>query len=58
MMRVPMRFATLVLATATDMKRMALAVVRLNRTSVRRNFQNAGTVGTRPTRPLTEAKSK
>jgi hypothetical protein len=50
---VPIRLATLVFAHAIEMSRMTLAVVRLNSTSVRINFQKATTVGTRPTRPYT-----
>lgn len=50
---VPAKFATLVLSHATAMSSTALAVVRLNSTSVSRNFQNAATVGTKPTRPYT-----
>lgn len=50
---VPIRLATLVFAHAIEMSKMTLAVVRLKSTSVRMNFQNAGTVGTKPTRPYT-----
>jgi len=49
--RVPTKLATLVLANDIDSKRITLAVVKLNSTSVNMNFQKAGTVGTRPTRP-------
>ena len=48
---VPIRLATLVFAHAIEMSKMTLAVVKLNSTSVRINFQKAGTVGTKPTRP-------
>lgn len=51
MTKVPTRLATLVLANAMDNHRTTLAVVRLNKTSVRINFQNPATVATRPTRP-------
>ena len=47
---VPTKLATLTLANAMDNSRMMLAVVRLKRISVSMNFQNAGAVGTRPTR--------
>ena len=50
---VPIKLATLVFAHAIEMSKMTLAVVRLNRTSVRINFQKATTVGTKPTRPYT-----
>ena len=50
---VPIRLATLVFAHAIEISKMTLAVVRLNSTSVRINFQKAGTVGTKPTRPYT-----
>jgi hypothetical protein len=49
--KVPTKLATLELANAIDNRRITLAVVRLNSTSVNMNFQKAGTVGTRPTRP-------
>ena len=49
MTSVPTRLATLVLANATEMRRTALAVARLNRTRTRRNFQNVATSGTSPT---------
>lgn len=48
---VPTKLATLMLAKAIDSHSTTLAVVRLNSTSVSINFQNPGTVGTRPTRP-------
>jgi hypothetical protein len=51
MIKVPTKPATLVLENATDINNTTLAVVRLNKTNVRRNFQNAGTLGTRPTIP-------
>lgn len=51
MTRVPTKLATLVLANAIDSRRITLAVVKLNSTRVKMNFQKAGTVGTRPTRP-------
>jgi hypothetical protein len=51
MTSVPMRFATLVPSQAIEMSRITLAVVRLKSTSTSMNFQNAVTVGTRPTRP-------
>ena len=51
MIRVPTRLATLVLAKAMDNRRMTLAVVKLNNTSTRMNFQNVDTSGTSPIRP-------
>jgi hypothetical protein len=51
MTKVPTKLATLELANVIDNRRITLAVVRLNSTSVNMNFQKAGTVGTRPTRP-------
>jgi len=51
MINVPTRLATLVLANAIDNNNTTDAVVRLNRTSIRINFQNAATVGTRPANP-------
>jgi hypothetical protein len=48
--KVPTKLATLILANAMDKKSTTLAVVRLNNTSVSKNFQNAVTVGTSPTR--------
>lgn len=50
---VPIRLATLVFAHAIEMSRMTLAVVKLNSTRVRINFQKAATVGTKPTSPYT-----
>jgi hypothetical protein len=50
---VPIRLATPVSAHAIDISKITLAVVRLNNTRVRMNFQKAGTVGTKPTRPYT-----
>ena len=50
---VPIRLATPVSAHAIEISKMTLAVVRLNSTRVRMNFQKAGTVGTKPTRPYT-----
>lgn len=47
--KVPTKLATLMLANAIESHNTTLAVVRLNKTSVSMNFQNAGTVGTRPT---------
>jgi hypothetical protein len=47
--RVPTKLATLILAKAIDRSSTTLAVVRLKRTRVSRNFQNPGTVGTSPT---------
>lgn len=55
MTSVPTRLATPVFATTTEIKSTTLAVVRLKRTKVNRNFQKAGTVGTRPTSPLVKA---
>jgi hypothetical protein len=55
MTSVPTRLATLTLANAMERSNTTLAVVRLKRTRVRRNFQNAATVGTSPTRPYTIA---
>lgn len=49
MTRVPTKLATSMLLKAIESRRTTLAVVRLNNTSVRRNFQNPATVGTRPT---------
>ena len=46
---VPTRFATLVLANATEISNTALAVTRLNRTNMSRNFQKVVTSGTSPT---------
>jgi hypothetical protein len=40
MISVPTRLATLTLANAMESQSTTLAVVRLNRTSARRNFQN------------------
>lgn len=51
MTNVPTKFPTLVLSHATEMSKTTLAVVRLNSTSTKRNFQNVDTEGTRPTRP-------
>ena len=51
MINVPTRLATLTLAKAIESQSIAVAVVKLNRTRVRINFQNAVTVGTRPTSP-------
>ena len=51
MISVPTRLATLVLANAMDKHKTMLAVVRLNSTSVRMNFQKMTTEGTRPTKP-------
>ena len=51
MTKVPTRFATLLLSQAMEMSKITLALVRLKRTRVRRNFQNAATVGTNPTSP-------
>jgi hypothetical protein len=53
MTKVPTKLATLELANAIDNRRITLAVVKLNNTSVNMNFQKAGTVGTRPTSPYT-----
>lgn len=53
MTNVPTKFPTLVLSQATEMSKTTLAVVRLNSTSTKRNFQNVDTDGTRPTRPYT-----
>lgn len=53
MTSVPTRLATLVLSKAIDSKRTTLAVVKLNSTSVSRNFQNVVTSGTKPTRLYT-----
>ena len=53
MIKVPTKLATLMLLNAIDNKRMTLAVVRLNNTSVSMNFQKAATVGTSPMRPYT-----
>ena len=53
MTRVPTRLATLMLANAMESHRTTLAVVKLKRTSVSRNFQKPGTVGTRPASPYT-----
>lgn len=50
MTSVPTRLAMLVLANATEISKTALAVARLNRTRIRRNFQNVATSGTNPTR--------
>jgi hypothetical protein len=50
---VPIRLATLVFAHAMEMSKITLAVVTLKSTSVRMNFQNAVTVGTKPTSPYT-----
>lgn len=49
--RVPTKLATLTLANAIDNQSTTLAVVRLNKTKVSRNFQKAATVGTSPTSP-------
>lgn len=51
MIKVPTRLATLVLAKAIDNRRITLAVVKLNSTSTRMNFQNVETSGTRPINP-------
>lgn len=51
MTSVPTKLATLMLSNAIDRRSTTLAVVRLKRTSVSRNFQNAATVGTSPTKP-------
>ena len=51
MMSVPTRLATLVLEKAIESKRITLAVVRLNRTSVSMNFQKIATSGTSPIHP-------
>jgi len=51
MINVPTRLATLTSANAIDSQRTTLAVVKLKSTSVSMNFQNAATVGTRPTSP-------
>lgn len=53
MTKVPTKLATLVFANAMDSHKTTLAVVKLNKTRVRRNFQKAATVGTRPTRLYT-----
>ena len=49
MTRVPTKLATSILLKAMESRSTTLAVVRLKRTSVKRNFQNPATVGTRPT---------
>src|ERR1700729_3150240 len=54
MTSVPTKLATLMLANAMERSNTTLAVVRLKRTRVRRNFQNAATVGTSPTSPDTK----
>ena len=48
MIKVPTKLATLILLNAIDNKRMTLAVVRLNNTSVSMNFQKIDTSGTSP----------
>lgn len=53
MTRVPTKLATLILENAIDSHKTTLAVVKLNKTRVSKNFQNAATVGTRPTRLYT-----
>ena len=53
MTNVPTKLAKPVLSNAMDNNNITLAVVKLNNTNVRMNFQNAGTVATSPTRPYT-----
>lgn len=53
MTKVPTKLATLGLSNAIERRSTTLAVVKLKSTRVRRNFQNATTVGTRPTSPYT-----
>lgn len=53
MTNVPTKLAMPVLSNAMDNSSITLAVVKLNSTNVRINFQNAGTVATSPTRPYT-----
>ena len=53
MTNVPTRLATLVVSNAMDKRSTTLAVVKLNGTSVRRNFQNVPTSETSPTRLYT-----
>ena len=49
--KVPTRLATDVLSKTMETKRTAVAVARLNKTSVNMNFQYTATSGTSPIRP-------
>lgn len=51
MINVPTKLATLTVSNAIDNHNTMLAVVRLNNTRARINFQKVPTTGTRPINP-------